>query len=177
MTAPARRNTPPDAGGAGGRGASGAIWLPDEEAAVLLLLPALALALTPRRDRRLTAAWGAVVMVAGFGFVALRNEADIGHARDPVAGDGGDRLGRGGLFRGADHGRAEVLAAISPKKTWSGTVAGWVGAAGWGLCFVLGRLCGWALVVLSAVIAFAGQMGDIAESWLKRRAGVKDSLA
>jgi phosphatidate cytidylyltransferase len=25
------------------------------------------------------------------------------------------------------------------------------------------------------VVAFAGQMGDIAESWVKRRAGVKDS--
>jgi phosphatidate cytidylyltransferase len=28
---------------------------------------------------------------------------------------------------------------------------------------------------LSALVAFAGQMGDIAESWIKRRAGVKDA--
>jgi phosphatidate cytidylyltransferase len=31
------------------------------------------------------------------------------------------------------------------------------------------------LLVLSPLVAFAGQIGDIAESWLKRRAGVKDS--
>ena len=31
--------------------------------------------------------------------------------------------------------------------------------------------------MLSPLIAFAGQMGDIAESWIKRRAGVKDSSA
>jgi phosphatidate cytidylyltransferase len=31
------------------------------------------------------------------------------------------------------------------------------------------------LVLLSPIVAFAGQMGDIVESWLKRRAGVKDS--
>ena len=30
-------------------------------------------------------------------------------------------------------------------------------------------------MLLSPLVAFAGQMGDIAESWLKRRAGVKDS--
>ena len=31
------------------------------------------------------------------------------------------------------------------------------------------------LVALSPMVAFAGQMGDIAESWLKRRVGAKDS--
>ena len=31
------------------------------------------------------------------------------------------------------------------------------------------------LWLVSVLVAFAAQMGDIAESWLKRRAGVKDS--
>ena len=31
------------------------------------------------------------------------------------------------------------------------------------------------LILLSPLVAFAGQMGDIAESWLKRRVGAKDS--
>jgi phosphatidate cytidylyltransferase len=31
------------------------------------------------------------------------------------------------------------------------------------------------LIVLSPVVAFAGQMGDVVESWLKRRSGVKDA--
>ena len=44
-----------------------------------------------------------------------------------------------------------------------------------GLGFVLSGHAGWTVVLLSPVVAFAGQMGDIVESWLKRRAGVKDS--
>jgi phosphatidate cytidylyltransferase len=36
---------------------------------------------------------------------------------------------------------------------------------------------GWTIILLSVVISFAGQMGDIAESALKRRQGVKDSSA
>ena len=34
---------------------------------------------------------------------------------------------------------------------------------------------GWQLVSISIAIAIAGQMGDVAESALKRRSGVKDS--
>ncbi|MBK5947841.1 hypothetical protein CCR83_15630 [Rhodobacter veldkampii DSM 11550] len=36
-------------------------------------------------------------------------------------------------------------------------------------------MAGWGIVALSAAVAFAGQMGDIAESAIKRRNGVKDS--
>lgn len=80
-----------------------------------------------------------------------------------------------GYFAGRAFGGPKFWPAISPKKTWSGTVAGWVGAALVGLGFMLAGQGGWALVVLSPFVAFAGQMGDIAESWFKRRAGVKDS--
>lgn len=31
------------------------------------------------------------------------------------------------------------------------------------------------VIVIGPILAFAGQMGDIAESWIKRRVGVKDS--
>jgi phosphatidate cytidylyltransferase len=54
-------------------------------------------------------------------------------------------------------------------------VAGWIGAAALGAGFVYAGYGSTALIVISPIIAFAGQMGDIAESWLKRRAGVKDS--
>lgn len=80
-----------------------------------------------------------------------------------------------GYFVGRVVGGPKFWPAISPKKTWSGTVAGWVGAAILGLGFKLAGQGGWALVILSPIVAFAGQMGDIAESWIKRRAGVKDS--
>ena len=79
-----------------------------------------------------------------------------------------------GYFAGRMLGGPKFWPAISPKKTWSGTVAGWVGAALVGVCFALAG-SSWLLVPLSAVVAFAGQMGDILESWVKRRAGVKDA--
>jgi phosphatidate cytidylyltransferase len=80
-----------------------------------------------------------------------------------------------GYFVGRTMGGPKFWPAVSPKKTWSGTIAGWIGAAILGAGFVQAGFGGWELIVLSPVIAFAGQMGDIAESWLKRRTGVKDS--
>ena len=65
--------------------------------------------------------------------------------------------------------------AVSPKKTWSGTAAGWVGAALVGLVFSINTGVGFQLVIVSIALAMASQMGDIAESALKRKMGVKDS--
>jgi len=85
-------------------------------------------------------------------------------------------LGRGGLVSpGGWIGGPKFWPRVSPKKTWSGTVAGWLLAALVGAGFALWAGMPWALVPLSALLAFAGQMGDIAESAIKRRMGVKDS--
>ncbi|MEP2530585.1 phosphatidate cytidylyltransferase [Shimia sp.] len=75
-----------------------------------------------------------------------------------------------GYFAGRLIGGPKFWPKVSPKKTWSGTIAGWVAAAGVG--FIFG---GPPLVVLSVFAAFASQMGDAAESALKRWAGIKDS--
>lgn len=80
-----------------------------------------------------------------------------------------------GYFAGRILGGPKFWPSISPKKTWSGTIAGWIGAALLGAVFWAQGYGSAALVILSPLVAFAGQMGDIAESWLKRRAGVKDS--
>lgn len=80
-----------------------------------------------------------------------------------------------GYFAGRTFGGPKFWPSISPKKTWSGTVAGWVGAALVGLGFVIWNGSPAILIPLSVLVAFAGQMGDIAESALKRRTGVKDS--
>ncbi len=80
-----------------------------------------------------------------------------------------------GYFAGRMLGGPKFWPAISPKKTWSGTVAGWAGAAALGYGFYALGHGSAALIALSPIVAFAGQMGDIAESWLKRRAGIKDS--
>jgi phosphatidate cytidylyltransferase len=82
-----------------------------------------------------------------------------------------------GYFAGKSLGGPKFWPAVSPKKTWSGTIGGWVGAALVGVIFTMFTNAGWTTILLSVVISFAGQMGDIAESALKRRQGVKDSSA
>lgn len=80
-----------------------------------------------------------------------------------------------GYFAGRMIGGPKFWPRISPKKTWSGTIAGWVGAAAVGAAFVTFTRAGPALVWVSVLVSFASQMGDIAESAIKRRSGVKDS--
>jgi phosphatidate cytidylyltransferase len=80
-----------------------------------------------------------------------------------------------GYFAGRILGGPKFWPKVSPKKTWSGTIAGWVGAALVGLAFWAAGLGEAALIWVSPLVGFAGQMGDIAESAIKRRAGVKDS--
>lgn len=80
-----------------------------------------------------------------------------------------------GYFAGRMIGGPKFWPKISPKKTWSGTVAGWVGAAVVGLIFMLWQGGGIVLVLLSVLTAFAAQLGDIAESAIKRRVNAKDS--
>ncbi|MCM2562459.1 phosphatidate cytidylyltransferase [Lutimaribacter sp. EGI FJ00015] len=89
-----------------------------------------------------------------------------------------------GYFAGRLLGGPKFWPAISPKKTWSGTVAGWVGAAVVGAYFVHvfdvffdGAAQPALVVLISVLVALAAQMGDIVESAIKRRVGVKDSSA
>ncbi|MFB0994038.1 MAG: phosphatidate cytidylyltransferase, partial [Paracoccaceae bacterium] len=80
-----------------------------------------------------------------------------------------------GYFVGRTLGGPKLWPRVSPKKTWSGTVAGWLGASLVGLVFYVAL--GWEieLLWLSPLLAMAGQAGDIAQSALKRAVGVKDS--
>lgn len=82
-----------------------------------------------------------------------------------------------GYFAGRLIGGPKFWPRVSPKKTWAGTVAGWISAAIIGLVFAQIVGSGAGLVLVSVVLSFASQLGDIAESALKRRMGVKDSSA
>jgi phosphatidate cytidylyltransferase len=65
---------------------------------------------------------------------------------------------------------------ISPGKTWSGTVGGIAGAlaVGWGAAWTTGGVYP-RVAAVATVLCMIGQLGDLAESWAKRRFGVKDS--
>jgi phosphatidate cytidylyltransferase len=83
---------------------------------------------------------------------------------------------------GALFGGPKCAPVISPNKTWAGTITGTVSAAavaplyGWLVLRPQGiTLGGWRLVALGLVLSVVGQVGDLAESLLKREAGVKDS--
>jgi phosphatidate cytidylyltransferase len=80
-----------------------------------------------------------------------------------------------GYFAGKSFGGPKFWPRISPKKTWSGTIAGWIGAGIVGMIFMTPLSAGISLIWVSVLVGFAGQMGDIAESAVKRRTGVKDS--
>ena len=82
-----------------------------------------------------------------------------------------------GYFAGRSLGGPKFWPSISPKKTWSGTLAGWLGAAALGVVLWLSGAAGASIILLSVLVCFAGQMGDIGQSALKRHVGVKDSSA
>lgn len=69
------------------------------------------------------------------------------------------------------------LSSISPKKTWEGTIGGIVLAVVVMciLAYVTGRLSIVHTATITLIAAIAGTYGDLAESKLKRMAGVKDS--
>ncbi|MBE1282341.1 MAG: phosphatidate cytidylyltransferase [Rhodobacteraceae bacterium] len=80
-----------------------------------------------------------------------------------------------GYFAGKAIGGPKFWPAISPKKTWSGTAVGWVAAALVGAIAAAMLDRGIGLVLVSVLVSMASQAGDIVESALKRRVGVKDS--
>ena len=81
----------------------------------------------------------------------------------------------GAYFTGRTFGKRKLAPTISPNKTVEGLFGGIVAAAllggGWALATGLGV----ALLGLAPVFALAAQAGDLFESSIKRRAGVKDS--
>ncbi len=85
------------------------------------------------------------------------------------------------FFTGRAIGGPKLAPAISPNKTWSGAFGGVLGAmlvgggaaAAW-LAHIGGIGAGW-FVAIAGGLAGLAILGDLFESWLKRRAGVKDS--
>lgn len=82
----------------------------------------------------------------------------------------------GGYFAGRTIGGPKLWPRISPKKTWAGALGGFgaslVVAAGFAV-LQFGKAG--PLLALAAVLSVVSQLGDLFESAVKRRYGVKDS--
>ena len=84
----------------------------------------------------------------------------------------------GAYFAGRLIGGPKLAPAISPNKTWAGSIGGVVAAVLLTLIVVVARPdlnAGIGLILFSAPLAIISQAGDLLESHLKRVAGVKDS--
>ena len=87
----------------------------------------------------------------------------------------------GAYFTGRTLGGPKLAPKISPGKTWSGLVGGVV-AAGLAYAATLWHFDNdwsnewwWHFALFGAIMGMIAQAGDLFESWLKRRAGAKDS--
>lgn len=81
----------------------------------------------------------------------------------------------GAYFSGRAIGGPKLVPAISPGKTWAGFYGGIAAATILGGAWALTRGLHPLLLLLAPLFAVAAQGGDLFESWMKRKAGVKDS--
>lgn len=83
----------------------------------------------------------------------------------------------GAYFVGRKVGGPKLWPAVSPNKTWSGVFGGASAAtlAGLALVWVSGGQVSWELVIVALGLSVVSQLGDLFESGVKRRFGVKDA--
>jgi phosphatidate cytidylyltransferase len=83
----------------------------------------------------------------------------------------------GAYAAGRTIGGPKLAPRVSPKKTWAGLIGGMVSAAlvGWLVALVAGAAMPGLALLVGALSAVVGQIGDLFESAIKRRYNVKDS--
>ncbi|HEX4693776.1 phosphatidate cytidylyltransferase [Sphingomonas sp.] len=81
----------------------------------------------------------------------------------------------GAYFAGRLIGGPKLAPVVSPNKTWAGLFGGMVAATLFAVALHYWAGLGKAAVLATPLLAVLAQCGDLFESWLKRRAGMKDS--
>ena len=155
---------------------------------VFAVLAALAAVLMFYEWRRLVAGWGFGWTVAGF-FYALMPALALLWIRERATLEG-HAIGFemllwvfivtwttdiGAYFAGRAIGGPKLAPAISPNKTIAGLLGGMTSAGLAGYAWVEFAHLSPALIWMAPLMALFAQAGDLFESWMKRRAGVKDS--
>jgi phosphatidate cytidylyltransferase len=126
------------------------------------------------------------IVAAGVPYVGLAAVALVWLRDDPTAGRA-DLLflvltvwasDIGAYLVGRWIGGPRLAPRISPGKTWSGAAGGLVGGCLCGLAVAhlyAAPSAAWYVIVVAAVLGIVAQAGDLLESLIKRRFGVKDS--
>ena len=140
---------------------------------LVLALPAVVGALMMPKERVTFFVFALAISVAGWGLIGFRQEYGalwlfwlVGVV---ILTD------VGGYFGGRLIGGPKFWPSVSPKKTWAGCITGWVLSAAIGAIVMAETAAGAWLIAMSVLVSVASQMGDMAESALKRRMQVKDS--
>lgn len=149
------------------------LLVPGPWALLPLAAPGLAALILRRHDAPVFALYGTAVLLASHGLVVFRAEHGMLWLAWLVAVVVVTDIA--GYFAGRLIGGPKFWPRVSPKKTWAGILAGWLASAAVGYLFLSFTTAGRDLPLISASLSFASQLGDLAESAIKRRAGVKDS--
>jgi phosphatidate cytidylyltransferase len=147
------------------------------DAALIVLAIGLVAAVSIAPDRR---NW----VAAGFLYAAAAEIASVLVRLDPVRGFAALMFvllivwvtDSGGYFAGRGIGGPKLWPKVSPKKTWAGAAGGFAASLAVAIGFaVFGLGNTGPLLMLGAVLSVVSQLGDLFESAVKRRFGVKDS--
>ena len=133
------------------------------------------------RGKRLEfAIYGSAVFLAAYQFVLIRLQLDLDYSLIIIGIVIATDIA--GFIFGKFIGGPRLVPRISYQKRWSGAIAGWIVSV-LGCLLLLDVLSISDEITILSIqnvlivvgISVSSQLGDIAQSWLKRRAGVKDS--
>lgn len=128
-------------------------------------------------------------LVIGFAYIAIAGQTLAMGGHDGIASAqvllmvlGVVATDVGAYFAGRSIGGPKIAPSISPSKTWAGLAGGMCASAAVFGGYAASAMAGgidWLVLgrwlAFGAVLAIVAQAGDFFESWMKRRAGVKDS--